>query len=191
MIDGTLRDWPRMKLATSRQPIVLGATNNQWNGTDDASLSFSVSRDKWHLYVAARVRDDHLLPGDALEIRLDPRPMAARLSDRRLRRDTHLFRIPAESAGTKPEAGAKPKANASRNPETRMATRRTERGYDAELAIPIALFAKVAGRRWRDFQLTVAVVDVDAANANPCRVLWRGTPEWDQRNTRYGVFVRK
>lgn len=61
---------------------------------------------------------------------------------------------------------------------------------ELELSIPLAALMAEQGQDWQTFQATAAVVDIDDANEKPVRVLWRGTPDLDKRNTNWGQFAK-
>lgn len=183
-LDGELGDWDALPLATAEQPLVAGAAGN-WQGPGDASAKFGVSTDDEFVYLAARVTDDRVLDNDALEFRLDSRPNAVRVEDSRFDLGKFRFTIPvsgnfqAVDVDNSQLSGAKAELH------------KTDGGYTVELAVPAALLDKAYGSTWRDFQLTVIVLDVDAANEKSANVVWRGTRNYATRNTNFGQFVRE
>jgi hypothetical protein len=185
-IDGVLDEWPALPLATGEQPLVIGPAE-QWQGPGDASLSFAVAQDEQFLYFAGQVTDDAVMEGDDLELRLDARPIDARKDDPRLVDGTYLARMSAPSATG--EARLEVKGMGVSADGVKYAARRTEAGYDVELALPRDWLTRAQGAAPRGFQCTPVLVDVDQPDEAACRIIWRGTADVDQRNTNYGQFV--
>jgi hypothetical protein len=185
-IDGALDEWPVLPLSTGDGPLVIGPAE-QWQGPGDASLSFAMTHDQQFVYVACRVTDDAVIDGDALELRLDARPISARKADPRLVDGTYLARISAPDASGEAKLTVKGAGAAAEG--VPFAARRSDAGYDVELALPRAWLTRVQGESPRGFQCTPVIVDVDQPGEAPCRIIWRGTAEVDQRNTNYGQFV--
>ena len=190
VVDGNLNEWGELPYATAADPLVLGNREN-WTGPDDASARFAVASDDRYLYLAASVSDERVLPGeDAVEWILDPRPIQTRKADGRIRRGGYRFLVGAADN----EQGVKLRISGQRDRQLREAVqsalRRTDSGYDVELAIPIKFITKHQGPDWQSVQLTLVVHDADDAGQPPARIVWRGTNQVDQRNTNYGHFVR-
>jgi hypothetical protein len=142
-LDGRLDEWADLANTRSSQPVVLGAVD-AWGGKEDADLTFDVAHDDEFIYVAARVRDDVVRPGeDRLEILWDARPIGRRLADPRLRRFAHWFHVPAPSAE---ETSTMLEVSRQGNQPTirgaAAATRRIDGGYAIELAIPTRALAE-------------------------------------------------
>lgn len=185
-IDGELNEWPELIHSTTERPVVLGPAE-QWQGPGDAGLKFSLGRDEKQLYFAGSVTDDAVLPGDGLELRLDPRPLDVRAANSGLANKTFTFRLSAPDADGKVALELKGPRELK---GLQFAGKKTREGYDVECAIPIEVLIADQGINWHSFQATVAIMDVDQTGEKPCRILWRGTPEIDQRNTNWGQFIR-
>ncbi|WP_161602580.1 metallophosphoesterase [Tautonia marina] len=194
-LDGRLDEWESLRNGLPSPPMILGAAES-WTGPGDADLSFDLAYDDEMLYLAARVLDEAVVPGeDRLEVLWDPRPMDRRVSDPRFARGGHRFTIPAP-APNGDEASDALEVGRRRDGPTiegaRAASRQIEGGYEVELAMPLSALAEAQdGADWSSFQLSVVVSDVDESGAEPARVLWRGTRDVDRSNARFGHFVRR
>lgn len=186
-IDGSAQEWNNLAYTTPLQPLLLGPSE-QWQGAGDASISFSISHDGDHLYFAGRVTDDTLVSGDAIELRIDPRPIDVRVSNGGQADKAFLIRLTAPDGMDKTELTIRGPRELS---GTVGAGKRTDRGYDFEVSIPINMVMADQGLHWQTFQATTAVVDVDSATEKPIRALWRGTSDWDKRNINWGQFSRR
>lgn len=185
-VDADLSEWGELKLATGDQPLVLGKAE-QWQGSGDANLVFNLAHDANWVYFAGRVTDDAVTAVDGLELRLDARPIDVRKTTPQLDVGTYLVRIGPQDVPTRPTlevqgAGLAPE-------QVRAAARRTNAGYDVEVALPRELLTRAQGENAHGFQFTAIVTDVDQAQETPCRIVWRGTTEVDQRNSNFGQFV--
>jgi hypothetical protein len=192
-LDGRLDEWDELRNMLPDVPVVLGAAGS-WNGTGDSDLAFDVSLDEQMIYLAARVRDEVVLPGeDALEVLWDVRPMDQRSANPRYARGGHRFRIPAPAeGGTYETLEVSERRGEPTIDGARAVARRIEGGYEVELALPVSALAESHdGADWSTFQLSAVVSDVDEPGGEPARVLWRGTSEVDRSNARFGHFVRK
>jgi len=192
-VDGLLNDWDALRLTSAKEPMVLGNTAN-WQGLNDASLAFDirsgdVSKGDDNFYLAGRITDDAVVEGDAVEVWLDVRSLPERAKDRRLRDHAYQFRIPAH--GDQHDLIANPIKSPNLPQGTRSALKRTKSGYEFELALPMEILRRGQGADWDSIQLTAIVHDVDEKGQPEARVVWRGTQQYDQRNTNYGQFVRE
>ena len=190
VIDGVLDEWGQLSLATPQQPLVLGP-EGQWNGSGDASLRFALSRDDRFLYVGARVTDDRVLEeGDSLVLRLDTRPIVQRKTDGRLRAGTFRIAVSAPKDKGQCRIDIRGYRNAKIFEGAKAAGKRTGGGYEIEAAIPLEFITASQGADWQNFQLSAAVSDQDEASEKPARIVWRGSEQFDSRNTNFGHFVR-
>ncbi len=197
-IDGRLDEWSDFPYQTEEQPLVLAA-DELWNGPADASVAFTTAYDDNFVYIAARVTDDARIRGDQFELRIDARPITSRAGDSRLLDGTYHIHVDAPMAANEAQNDASPNAARAtiRDRHGKSVTENmiasalaTDSGYDVELAIPSSLLNSQQADNWHSFQMLAAVRDVDEAEDEPCRVLWRGTVDIDQRNSGYGHFVR-
>lgn len=185
-VDGQLAEWADLPWATGNEPLVLGAAE-QWQGPGDARITFGVSHDADWLFLAGRVTDDSVRVGDGVEFRLDARPIDVRKSNPALAEGTYYVRV---APGPEPsKAVLEVRGAGLTSARLRAAVRRTATGYDWELSVPLEVLKRFQGPSPQGFQLTPIVVDVDQPDEMPCRVVWRGTADVDQRNTNYGQFV--
>lgn len=187
VIDGDLSEWTGLMLTSGAKPLKLGPTSD-WQGPNDASIAFTLAHDTRFVYCAGRVTDDAVIAGDSLELRFDPRPIEVRKSNSKLAKGTYNFQIGSL------QAGAIPALNVTGTPlieGSQFAAKRSDKGYSFEIAIPIEYLTRNQTADWRGFQFTPVINDVDQPGDKPCRVIWRGSNDIDERNTNFGQVVRK
>lgn len=188
-VDGNLDEW-KLEHETGKRPLMFGDTKN-WNGVGDGSLSFALGRDEKNLYFAGRVTDDRVeADGDRLYLRLDARPLAERIAEPEYAKGCYRLETgpagadgPLELAFTA-DAGGKVYAVES------SAYRKTEGGYEVELAIPLANLNEAQGGDWSTFQFSAGLADVDGTDG-PTYIVWRGSPDILERNTNFAHFEKK
>ena len=196
-VDGKLDDWSNLPIDGSKPRQILNAAD-QWRGPDDNRFRFAVERDDQFVYLAVEVIDDQVEAAarapwtqDGIEIRLDARPDPQRSANRGRRDFTdHLFiaLVPGEDAAplfivdpAKLPAG------------TQYACRRSDGGFNAEVAIPLDYFAKRQGAQWNRLRLNIAVDDRDPTEpAKQWSQIW-WQPDWrtDQNLPGSGTFELK
>jgi hypothetical protein len=189
MVNGLLDDWEELRFSTGESPRVLGAAES-WQGPSDASIEFDMAFDQDRLLFAGHVQDDALVVGDAVELWIDARSLPVRAKDTRLGNNVYTFRIDPTAADdsvlkTTPQR-SRPLAPA----KCVAKSKKTSKGYDVELAVPLSLLQQAQGRDWQSLQATVVVHDVDEQGQPTVRILWRGTQDYRRHNTNYGQFVR-
>jgi hypothetical protein len=190
LVDGELKEWKDLRLRSGAEPTVVGPAES-WTGDADASIAFDVARDNQFLYFAARVLDDAVRPeADAVEVRLDARPSAARSEDSRLVEGAYRFRLAAPDGSDGSSLRVRSYGGTNGRPSATVAGRRSDAGYDVELAVPLEIIEQQQGPDWPSIQLSIALVDVDEPGQAASRLLWRGTTDFDRRNTNFGHFVR-
>lgn len=188
-IDGVLEEALARLEKTDEHPLIVGATES-WTGVDDASLEFGLARDDRNLYLSAHVTDERLIEGgDALELRVDARFIDQRRNDPQLGRGTYTFRVSAPDGAGHSKLDVSVARGGKRVEGTQAATRRTDKGYDVEIAVPIAFITNVQPAPWHSIQATVVIHDQDEADGKKCSIVWRGTEAYATRNTNYGQFV--
>ncbi len=185
-VDGLLNEWDALRLTSLEDSLVVGSVAD-WHGLNDASLTFDIASDDNHLCLAGRITDDAVVEGDAVEVWLDARPLPVRAKDRRLRDRAYKFRMSAQ--GEPIDLRGSPINSPDLPQGTRSAVQRTKTGYEFELALPTELLHRRRADDWQSIQLTVVVHDVDEKGQPTAQVIWRGTQQYDQRNTNYGQFV--
>ena len=189
LVNALLDDWEKLRFSTGASPRVLGATES-WQGPDDASIEFDLAFDQDRLLFAGHIHDDAVVAGDAVEVWIDGRPLAARAKESRLSDNAYTFRIDPttgdDSALTITPHRHTPPAPAP----CEASSKKTADGYDVELSVPLSLLQRVQGSDWEGFQATVVVHDVDEQGQPTARILWRGTQDYGRQNTNYGQFVR-
>jgi hypothetical protein len=190
-VDGEPKEWSALPLALGDKPLVVGAAS-QWQGPQDASIRFATAHDDKFVYVAADVTDEQVTGGDNLELRFDARWIGDRKATNTSKTGMYVLRVPAP-AGDKQgpaEAVKLPLVGSPKIGDAIVATKRTATGWTVEAAIPLKMVEANQSEKWHSFQMTPVVVDVDDAGEKPVNVVWRGTADFDKRNTNFGQFVR-
>ncbi|REK12940.1 MAG: hypothetical protein DWQ37_09950 [Planctomycetota bacterium] len=189
-IDGVLEEALARGEATGERPLLVGATET-WTGPDDASVHFGLGHDDEHLYLSAHVVDERVIEaGDALELRVDARPIDQRRNDPRQGRGAYVFRVTAPKGDESSEVEVTALRRGRPIEGTKATARRTDDGYDVEIAVPIGFITSQQSDNWHSIQATVVVHDQDEADGESCTVVWRGTEAYPERNTNYGQFVK-
>lgn len=189
-IDGDLERWPEKTYGPGETPLVLGSPR-EWNGPADADFQVATAHDDERLYVMARVTDDRVVAdADRLTFVFDGRPNSQRLTDPNQRRGTFVVSVPAPAEGEGGPVEAGPGWRNQPIEGVRAAARRTDKGYDLELAVPVALLARAQGGDWSDFQLSAVLRDVDDPDRDPAEIVWRGTRNYRESNANFARFSR-
>lgn len=188
-IDGALEDALPRREATNDHPLLVGASET-WTGPADASLQFGLGHDERFVYLAAQVADERLIEGgDALELRLDARPIDQRRNEPQLGRGTYAFRVSAPDAAEQAKLEVTAFRGGKRPAGATAAARRSKTGYDVEIAVPIETITSLQSPDWHSVQATVVIYDQDEPEGKTCAVVWRGTDAFANRNTNYGQFA--
>lgn len=190
-LDGVIEEWPDERTnATPEKPLLLG-DQLAWQGAGDCSAEFFARQVGDRMYVAARVTDDRVMPGDEIELLVDPRGISART------RDSQYVRTGLSIAATAPDTDGQTKVTAKRLRNGRdyvgvkAAAKATDKGYDVEFSIPLRLAKDIQGKDWHSVQGTVVLHDMDDEDGRETDVVWRGTQRVRQVNTGFGHFVRE
>ncbi|MGN6625971.1 MAG: sugar-binding protein [Tepidisphaeraceae bacterium] len=137
----------------------------------DASATGFVSWDSKHLYVAAKVTDDHPSPntfkpaecyaGDSLELMVCSQPKF-QIPDFLNTHDVHMMFAPTCATG-RPVAGAVEVANIKLSdiPGLQIAWGHSDHGWSVEMAIPLKYFKDFAGQVGHQACLEMRVNDLD------------------------------
>lgn len=189
-IDGVIDNWPDESTSTPNQPLLLGNVRG-WQGNSDGSTKFFARHAGDKIYVAARVTDDRLTPGDRVELLIDPRGVDARSRDPRYRRTGLSISAyaPVKAGETKLDAHRTNDGKVYRGVEAKA--KKTDSGYDVEFAIPVNLAKEIQGKNWDSIQSTVVLHDADEPDEDPTQVVWRGGQDLREVNTGFGHFVRQ
>jgi hypothetical protein len=183
-VDGDLGEWGELPLAAAGEVQVDGEQNH--SGGQDASFRFAVGWDEQNFYLAVDAVDDHVLLSpektwmeqDHLAFSIDARPDPERsaneasegaISTANLRA---LLRPSAAPVEPRPD----PISQAFRRslPQAaQIASRRSARGYTAELAIPASALDGLAKQRWRELRINVSQLDLDPDEAGHSIVWFR------------------
>lgn len=188
-IDGDISDRPQPRLTTPDQPLLLGTTEN-WQGPADGSLQFAVSQDKQSVHIFGQVNDDTLVRGkDTLIIRLDPRSAEAR--EKNPSPTQGVLELQCPTLPDTDQFGVKIDPHGGQQPEGKVQTaiRPNDQGYSFEVAIPRSFFPNATGDAESDFQMTLALLDIDGGSESPVYIIWRGTDDIVNSNVGLGTFV--
>ena len=212
-IDGRLDEWSALPVEV-RNPGELGGPRRMWKGPHDCSYRFAVEHDEEFVYVAVQVEDDHFVPspekkpleGDSLEILLEATGPAQ--ADGSGSRGGLKKGKKEEGKRGKTDEESKPRrlrvvlapqvadgTTAAEKDQVRGRVVRTERGYSAEAAFPVAALRPATGEAWQSFRINVAVHDADPArhpsdrekNVLWWKPAWGSTAAWPEA----GTFVRE
>ena len=179
-------DWVAAAHGTDGAALVLGDAAS-WTGVTDGSFAFTTSHDDQRFVIDARVTDERIEAGDAIEFFFDPRPDALRRNDPRMLRRTVRVKATAPDAAGRSTVEAflnrKPLANCS------AVGRRIAGGYELRIELPLEVFGRDAESRPPEFLAAAALTDVDEPNGPEAWILWRGSPAIRTRNTGYAIFL--
>ncbi|MEQ9438105.1 MAG: sugar-binding protein [Cyclobacteriaceae bacterium] len=194
-IDGSLDDWAELTYKVSENGYA-DSDPFSHKGAEDASFQFDITYDDEYLYVAAKVTDDQLettmdkmpMQQDGIHVMLDARPeriSALETGEGLFREVLYLGQSPLA------ERDSSNLFRANRLPKgTQTAIHRTDQGYVAEMAIPVAYLNEVQGGNWESLRLNVAISDYDEDGQYQTSLFWK--PDWrgDENYVGSGTFHR-
>lgn len=190
-LDGVIEEWPSVRTNAIPENPLLSGNVLAWQGLGDASADFFARQVGDRVYVAARVTDDRIMPGDRIELLIDPRSVEARSRDPRYRRNGLSISASAPDDQNQTSVTAKHLRNGRDYGGVKAAAKRTNAGYDVEFSVPLDLVKEIQGRDWHSVQATVVLQDVDEPEQRETQVIWRGTQRLRDVNTGFGHFVRE
>jgi hypothetical protein len=183
-VDGVLDEWGTLPLAVD-PPVQIDASELH-SGPEDAAFRLAVGWDEQALYLAVDAVDDALVLSEAgtwreqdhLAFSIDARPEPARSSngsiDAALADGTMRVLLQPNAAPVQALSDPITGLFLSSLPEgTRVVSRRSERGYTAEVAIPSAALDERAGARWRELRINVGQHDFDPGQTGHSIVWFR------------------
>ncbi len=179
-IDGSLEDWEELSYQVGENGYV-DSDPFSHKGDSDASFRFDLTYDDEYLYIAADVTDNQLettsdkiaYEQDGINVLLDARP--ERISA--LETGERIFREVLYLGISPLEAKSNELFRADRLPEgTKAAINRTEQGYVAEMAVPVAYLNEMQGGNWESIRLNVAIRDFDEDGQYQTALFWK--PDW-------------
>ncbi|MEM7370062.1 MAG: metallophosphoesterase [Bacteroidota bacterium] len=189
-IDGDLKEWKSLTFSDF-SPIEESDPFSH-SGQEDASFAFDIRQRKDWIYLAASVQDDQIessdkvapFDQDGLAFVLDPRSIDVSSMSTGYR---NLFiAISPEEEGDGP-------GNIFRKDrlpdEIQSFCRRTETGYDIEIAIPISAITRHQGENWKHLRLNVIQFDKDKEGAHSSRLLWQSDWQGENHVMGSGTFV--
>lgn len=188
-VDGDLSEWT-LEHKSPKQPVMFGDTKG-WHGAGDASIALALGYDDENLYFAGQVTDDRVVAGkDRIYMRLDARPLDERIANPRYAVGCYRIEAGVPEKDGPMSANLTADGGAKAYPVTKSACKRTEKGYNVEMAVPIANLVEAQGKDWKNFQFTVGLADVDDSTS-PTFLLWRGSQGILERNTHFAHFTRE
>ncbi len=193
-VDGDLSDWSSLpysetELYTEANPF------SHKGGKADGSFRFGLSYDDQFLYIGAEVIDDELLAiassrpynQDAFQVIIDGR--SENISSSGTSRSGALYLgmspyVDGTDNTTPFSSGNKPEG-------TIGVTRKTEKGYITELAIPLSYLNDQQGGNWKTARINVGINDFDNDFSHRTKLWWQ--PDWEgTRNfPGSGTFFKK
>lgn len=203
VVDGVLGEWSGLPFSVEVPSEIEQPENHQ--GPEDASFRFAVRCGKRFLYVAIDVIDDSIVASperigreqDGISLTVDARPdpersaagsgFMAAIFDGTMRSIVTLSTGPAaEPARDSVLEKFLPPA-----PEgTQMATRRTQRGYRIEIAVPVAALDAMRGAPYDAVRLDLSLRDFDEDGGHS--ILWWRPSRFSKTSIPgSGTFIRK
>jgi hypothetical protein len=180
-VDGRLNEWSSLPRACEN-PRQFKLDYSAWKGPQDASFRFGTAFDERYLYIAVDVTDDAIFVQpdtypwhmDAVEVRFDARTAPAR-SQNRGEVEFEDFLLFALSPGKTPAETIRFKAEFFPD-GVKTTCVETDKGYSAEIAVPLSYIIDRQGKSWDGFRLNVAVDDRDEPGGPRTMIWWR--PDW-------------
>ena len=192
-IDGALAEWGELPRSVT-QPAQFTMDASGWQGPRDCQWRFGVSRDDAFVYVAAAVEDDHLVLRanevpwlqDGIEIRVTALPDSERneyKGEGEFERSL-LFAMSPDVGGESAHVVSPEKLPQG----AKYACVKTDKGFNAEIAIPAAWLDAQQGKPWEALRINIAIDDRDG---NQQTQLW-WCPDWRTADTfaGSGTFIR-
>jgi len=203
-VDGDLGDWTSLPFANWTPAVV--ERPRFFGGATDAAVRFGVRCDADYVYLGFEVADDSIVASpdrvareqDGLSISIDARPDPARSSGGQgfmaALVDGSLAKVIMLGAGPEPSPTPDPIFSVflPKPPEGVVtATKRTDSGYSAELAIPTSALEAMGGGSFDAFRLDVSLTDFDEGDAGHATLWWKPSRFGEQAIPGSGTFERK
>ena len=199
VVDGRLDEWRAFPHGTADSPQIRGDSAS-WQGPGDASFRFAVAHDEEFLYVAVDATDEQVVPPadlerpwlqDGVEIRVDARPDPARSQNRGLNEIADFLFIATGPGETAEQTWIYPDRQRQLPQGVRAVSLKTEKGFAAEVAIPVQYLDEAQRQQWKRFRLNIFQNDRDEPGGPHAHVNWR--PDWrsDETYAGSGTFERQ
>ncbi len=180
-IDGKLDEWADLPVACEK-PAQIRIDPKSWTGPADGSFRFATAYDDQFLYLAVDVTDDQFCRKDdpypwnqdGIEVRLNAEGDPARSRNTGSGEFAEILPVLMS-----PSDASHPvlRYNPDQLPEgTRAECVRTDKGFAAEIAIPISWLDAQQEKPWEAFRLNIAVDDFDGPADTGAQLNWR--PDW-------------
>ncbi|MCA9511655.1 MAG: metallophosphoesterase, partial [Myxococcales bacterium] len=203
-VDGDLGEWASLPFSNWTPAVV--ERPRFFGGPKDAAVRFGVRCDADYVYLGFDVADDSIVASpdrvareqDGLSISIDARPDPARSAGGQgffaALADGSLSKVIMLGAGPEPSPTPDPIFSVflPKPPEgVRTATRRTDTGYAAELAIPTSALDAMGGGHFDAFRLDVSLNDFDEGEPGHATLWWKPSRFGEQAIPGSGTFERK
>ena len=197
VVDGDLEDWKKLPFVCE-EPAQVRVSPDSWKGAADGSFRFGVEYDDDFLYVAVEVTDERLVLDarkdpwgqDGVEMRVDARSDPERSRSRGMGENAEFLFI-GLSAGEKPGEMVFNQREQVESLGVLAACVKTDRGFNAEVAIPRKYLDEKQGEEWREFRLNIAVDDYDEPNGPLAQLWWRPDWRYEQNYPGSGTFQKR
>ncbi|MEQ8532638.1 MAG: sugar-binding protein, partial [Imperialibacter sp.] len=193
-IDGKLDDWAALPYSETEMYTEANPFSHK-GGKADGSVRFGISYDDQFLYIGAEVTDDELLAvassrpynQDAFQVIIDGRSENTSSFGTSLSGVLYIGMSPYVDGAD----NTTPFTSGNKPDGTIGVTRKTEKGYATELAIPLSYLGEQQGGDWKTVRVNVGVNDFDNDYSHRTNLWWQ--PDW-RGAANYpgsGTFFRK
>lgn len=196
VVDGNLSEWDKSLFIEDGQRYI-NADPFSHSGPEDASFAFTTAVTDKALLIAVTVTDDDISTDkntepfnqDGIGILIDPRssPISAYTTKYALFNQVMYIAM----SPSKDDSGKPYLYNEDKLPEkTKVRFMRTNKGWDAEVSIPISYIKGKQGPDWDSVRLNLILSDSDKNGIHFTEIYWK--PDW-RRNQTYsgsGMFER-
>jgi Carbohydrate family 9 binding domain-like/Bacterial Ig domain len=188
-IDGNLKDWNKLAIACTEPEEFRVSGKKSWHGVKDNLFKIGAAHDDKYFYVAVEVIDDEYnskkgktpWSQDGIEVRLDARPFKQRSANRG-KGEMKNFLFLGLSPNTKADKPWLYKTKIKLLDGVKYACVKSAKGFNTEIAIPIAYLIEKGGKNWNGFRLNVCVNDLDKDGM--VQLWWK--PDWRHSKTYWG-----
>lgn len=186
-VDGDLGEWTKLSnIVADNAFLTTDPFSHQ--GAKDGSFSFDLSYDAKFLYIAAKVADD--------DLNVEDNGNPARQDGFHVTLDARAMNIAAVGTGggqtltisTSPEADGSVNDRLYRQaslPEgTQVFSKKTDSGYDVEIAIPVSYLKEKQITDWKSLRINLYQTDFDMDFMHETTIAWK--PLWNSKDNYIG-----
>lgn len=189
-IDGNLNDWSNLKHQVGEQ-AVLRTDPFSHQGVKDGSFTFDLAYDAEFLYIAAEVTDNELnvkengnpLRHDGFHVMLDARAMNVSAMSNGGRQTLTLSTSPNLDGS----ANSRLYRRSSLPKGTQIVSKKTDRGYNVEIAIPLSYLKEKQFTDWKSIRLNLFQTDYDNDFMHETTISWK--PLWNSSENYIGSGI--